>query len=36
MSVEVDVGGLVDNVVDTGKKFVGAIQDVGECLFGWL
>lgn len=36
VSVEVDVGGLVDNVVDTGKKFVGAIQDVGECLFGWL
>jgi hypothetical protein len=33
VSIEVDVGGFVDNVVDKGKEVVGAIQDFGECLF---
>ena len=36
VSIEVDVGGFVDNVVDKGKEVIGVVQDIGECLFSWL
>ena len=36
VSVELDVGGFVDNVVEGGKKVVNALQDAGEAFINWL